>query len=271
VNAFSLALSDVFTRGAERRLDLETERETIALAKGGDTDATIALVYAYAPALRGAVGQYRHAGGGSSDSGSLDVEDLRQAAILGFLEAISAFDPEQHQRLAALVTGYVADALTSSGAGPVAFTVPPRTLTRFYGILRAAGGDPVAAAELAPTYHMTSETFSAVLAAVREADSYDVLVAAQAGGDTVEAPAASLLAASPGPTIADAEERILVEAAFAAVGPLEESVVRLAYGFADYEALSDAEVAFRLGLSRPTAQRTRTGALVTMRSALGVA
>ena len=61
MNDFQAILSDIFDRGAEQRLSLEEERETIHAAKSGDEAATVALLYAYAPALRNAVARYTEA------------------------------------------------------------------------------------------------------------------------------------------------------------------------------------------------------------------
>lgn len=69
----------------------------------------------------------------------------------------------------------------------------------------------------------------------------------------------------------DVEDRLLVEAAFAAVDDLEEEVCRLAYGFSDYDPIPDSEVGYGLGLSRPKVQRVRASALGKMRDAAGVA
>ena len=267
--SFDNILADIFDRRAEKNLTVEEERDAILAAKDGDQDATVDLLLAYAPALRNAAGQYRNAGGVWSE-GPRDphaAEDLRSAAILGLLEAIQAFDPEVHIRLAAVVKGNLANALQASVVSPVAFSVPSRTLKRFYMILRKAGGDVVKGAELAPQYEMTVSTFMDVLAAVRSADL------ALPSGEDDQATIAAWEAAKPvwGVEPDSAEDELLVEVAFASVDEMEGDVCRLAYGFADYEPVPDAEIAHRMGLSRQKAQRVRSGALGKMRNALGVA
>ncbi|GAA2230476.1 hypothetical protein N1031_07085 [Herbiconiux moechotypicola] len=266
MNSFQSVLSDVFDRAQERRLSVDDERVAIAKAKLGDDSATIELVYAYAAALRNAVAQYRHAGGADA-SDSYSSEDLRSAAVTGLIEAIQAFDPEHHERLAAVVSGYVHDSISTNVLGPVAFAVPARSLKRFYGILRAAEGNVFEAAKLAPEFEMRTETFAAILAAVRDVSSYDSLTTSGVD-DLAPEPAAYPIWES---GTADAEDRVLVEAAFAAVDTLEADVCRLAYGFTDYEPVPDAEIGHRLGLSRQKTQRTRTSALTKMREALAVA
>lgn len=277
MSALFAALSDVFQNGQGEKLPLDEERATIALAKAGDEAATIKLVYAYAFALRMGVGSHRHAGG----AGTTDVDDLRQSALLGLLEAIHAFNPEVHHRLAATVRGYIADAIAGSGATPVALSVPERTLKRFYGILREADGDTVKAAELAPERSMTAETFLAVLEAVRNTTSLD---AGTDGMHSSPRPGGYGFGegsddsyglhgheSAPRDPAAAVEDRVLVDAALRAVEGTESEVVGLRYGFTEYNPLPDAEIGERLGLSRQKVQRTATSALVRMRSALGVA
>jgi DNA-directed RNA polymerase specialized sigma subunit len=272
MNNFSTVLSDVFDRGIERGFEsLDDERVAIAKAKLGDQDATLALIYAYAPRLRAVVGSYRYAGGvwaGDAHDPHM-AGDLRMAAVEGFIEAIHAFDPDVHHRLAAVVGGYVVNSLATYLVSPVAVTVPARTLKRFYGILREADGDPVKGAALAPSREMKVETFLAVLDAVRSADFAVTEDDEDDEGDSRR----SVSSASPvwDGRYADAEDRVLVEAAFRAVEPLEGDVTRLAYGFADYDPVPDAEIGARMGLSRQKTQRLRSSALGKMREALGVA
>lgn len=261
-------LTDVFDRRAEVRLSLEDEREALAAAQGGDADATLRLVLAYAPALRNGVAAFTRA---TADGASRqDLDDVRSQAVLGLLEAIQAFDPERHERLAALAPGHIRNAVATEAAGVSSFTVPERTLKRFFGILRAADGNVYEAARIAPSMEMRAETFLAVLAAVRNVGSLDAALdaAAESGEDSW-----GFVDARPlwDGSEADADDRVLVETAFEAVGPLEADVTRLAFGFSDFDPVPDAEIGHRLGFSRAKVQRTRSSALTKMRSALGVA
>jgi DNA-directed RNA polymerase specialized sigma subunit len=276
MTALHTVLTDVFDRGVERRLSVEDERTTLTLAKQGDSDATVALIYAYAAALRGAVGALRHAGGGWSADGhdASTTDDLRGAALLGFMEAIQAFDTEVHDRLAAVVAGNLRDALSSHGlTGPIAFSVPDRTRKRFFFILRAAHGDYDLAADLAPQYEMSRESFLSIRSAVADTSSFEVLVDGEGESPRSREEAAWGGEAHPlwEGAFADAEDAILVDAAFAAVDTFERDVCRLAYGFSEHDTVPDAEIAARLGYSRPKIQRTRAAALTKMRSALGAA
>jgi RNA polymerase sigma factor (sigma-70 family) len=264
MSALFTALTDVFQNGQGEKLPLEAERAAILSAQAGDEEATISLVYAYAFALRMGVAQYRHAGG----AGTAEVDDLRQSALLGLLEAIHAFDPETHHRLAATIGGYIADAIAGSGAAPIALAVPERTLKRFYGILREAEGDVVRGAELAPSHAMTAETFRAVLEAVRNVTSYDAETTHEEDTRGASVTAGTATAVD---SIAEVEDAILVANALEAIEGVEEDVVGLRYGFTEYNPLSDAEIGERLELSRQKVQRTAMSALGKMRSRLGVA
>lgn len=267
---FDKALCDIFDRRVTTgKLPLKKEREAIRAAKRGDDAATLKLLYAYACALRKVSGRYRGAGGawagGPWDSGL--AADRRMAAVEGFLEALYAFDLDGiHSRLAATVEGYVANSISTAVVAPVAMNVPERTLKRFYSILRKADGDPVKGAILAPRYSMTAETFNSVLTALRGTRSLD-----DPGDDAPNGGPSRIEASVCGPDYYDdVEDRLLVEAAFAAVDDLEEEVCRLAYGFSDCDPIPDSEVGYRLGLSRPKVQRVRASALGKMRDAVGV-
>lgn len=271
MSTYTAALTDVFDRGAEKRLTRDEEIAAIQAAKVGDEAATIALIYAYAPTLRNSIRRYKFSGVVWGDDTAaipvMDRDDARSMAVLGLLEAVEAFDEEKHDRLAGIVGGYVTDSLSRGMATMVPISVPSRTLKRFFGILRHANGDVVRARQIAPDFAMARDTFDDVLAAVRHVDDLDASSESDEGD---EGPALIDAARSIWETPDDAENRVLVEAAFEAVTSQEKAVVRIAYGFEDPEAQPDAEVAHRLGLSRQKAQRLRTGALVKMRQALGV-
>lgn len=262
-------LTDIFVRNIEHRFEsAEAEREAIAAAKLGDEAATIAIMYAYAPAMRNGMAHFRYAGGVWSEGFRADhlTQELRSLAVHGLIEAIHAFNPEVHHRLASIAAKRIIQEMAEL-VGPVAFTVPTRTLTRFYSILRKADGDPVKAAAIATKHSMTVETFMDVLSAVR---TTNLELASDEEDDS--AMLARWEAARPvwSRTEDAAEDALLVEAAFDAVDDLEEEVCRLSYGFSDYDPVPDAEIGHRLGFSRAKAQRTRSSALGKMRDALAV-
>jgi DNA-directed RNA polymerase specialized sigma subunit len=264
---FDSVLTEIFDRRAEKRLTVEEERATIAEAQAGNEDAKIALFYAYAAALRNGLKWYTRALPTVPQAGDLD--DVRQSAVMGLLEAIAAFRPDVHTRLAALASGYITNAVSVHSQAASGFSVPERTMKRFFGILRQAEGNVDEAIKIAPSHKMTVETFLAVLSAVRNVDGLEELQGASedGSGSGREVEARSIF----GDTVADAEDAVLVEVAFSAVDDLEGDVCRFSYGFNDYDPVPDAEIADRLGFSRAKAQRVRAGALGKMRLALGVA
>lgn len=263
------ALTDIFSRNAERRFEsAEAERDAILAAKKGDEQATLDLMYAYAPALRNGVKWYTRAIPSVDRADGL--EEIHSVAIFGLLEAIAAFDADAgYDRLAATIGEYVANAVAEHAQAVCGLTVPSRTLKRFFSILRKAEGNVYEAAALAPQYLMKRETFLAVLSAVRST-SLDAVASVgdeDHGDDAV--PSEGLLPILD--AYEEANQRMEIEAAFAAVDDLERSVTRLAYGFETYgDPVPDAEVAHELGISRQKAQRTRSSALGKMRNALAV-
>ncbi|WP_050053685.1 sigma factor [Pseudarthrobacter siccitolerans] len=265
--SFDSVIADIFDRRAEKRVSLEEERELLAAAQAGNEDAKISLFYAYAAALRNGVKWYTRAQ--SSVPQAADLDDVRQAVVMGLLEAIQAFDPEKHDRLAAIAAKYITNAVSVQSQDASGFSIPERTMKRFFGILRKADGNVFEAARIAPEHEMTAETFLSVLSAVRNVEGLEALT--DGGEDSTGAPREIEARSIFGDPAADAEDAVLVELAFSAVDDLEGAVCRLSYGFADYEPLPDVEVAHRLGLSRPKTQRVRAGALGKMRQALGVA
>lgn len=270
---YSKALTDIFSRNAERRFEsAEAERDAILAAKKGDETATLDLMYAYAPALRNGVKWYTRAIPAVDRADNL--EEIHSVAVFGLLEAIAAFDPEAgYDRLAATIGEYVANTVAEHAQAVCGLTVPSRTLTRFFAILRKADGNVYEAAALAPKHHMTRETFLAVLSAVRSTSLDATHTVDDNNGDywngESSATAESIL------PVLDAYEavttRLEVEAAFAAVDDVEEKVCRLAYGFETYgDPVPDGEIAHKLSMTRPTVQRRRASALGKMREALTV-
>ena len=274
MSTFDKTLCDIFDRRVTAgRLPLAEERAAIRAAQSGDEAATLKLLHAYAFALRQATGLYRRAvGAGARPGESGTAADLRIAAVEGLLEAICAFDLDgPYSRLAATAEWYIADSVGAAIA-PAGLNVPGRTLKRFFSILREAGGDPVQGAVLAPRFCMTAETFGSVLAALRSPRSLDGPDGnASDGGGAGDSRNRPEIPGSGRDCYGEVEDMLLVEAAFAAVPDLEETVCRLAYGFSDDGPVPDAEIARRLGLSRPKVQRIRACALQRMRSAVGAA
>ncbi len=264
--SFDSVITEIFDRRAEKRFTVEEERELLQAAQSGDEAAKIEILFAYAPALRNGLTWFTRAQ--ASAPQAADLDDVRQSAVMGLLEAIVAFQPDTHNRLAAIASKYITNAVSVHSQDASGFTIPERTMKRFFGILRLAEGNVGEAVKLAPQHEMKAETFLAVLQAVRNVDGLEAL---QGDGDSSGSGHEVACSSIFGDSVADAEDAVLVEVAFSAVDDLETDVCRLSYGFADYDPVSDAEVGHRLGLSRAKAQRVRAGALGKMRQALGVA
>lgn len=267
-------LDAIFTyTDADLSLTEQEEAETIEAARAGDSDAVLRLATAYGPALRAAVSNFasgvkggRDTGGTGLGTSAFEVGDVQSTVLVGFMETIREHDPAVSPRLAGTIRRRIARELADLFAETMPFTVPERTLSRFYGILRDAEGDLDAAERIAEERGMTPETFRDVYAAVRATGSLDGLLAeaAESGAGFTASPVVS---AAP---IVDVEDRILVDVAFRAVDDDEARICGLAYGFTEYDPQPDAEIAHRMGLTRPTVQRKRGKALGKMRKALGV-
>lgn len=190
------------------RIPAGEESAVIEAAQAGDETATLRLLTAYMPALRAAVSRYE----------SLSIDDARQAAIIGFMEAVHAFrrGANEADLLAGILRQYLHDALTSATSDATGgFSVPTRTMKRYFGILARANGDHFEAAKLAPDYEMTEDTWWSVYTAIGAEDSLEGALEAK-GSDSMS-PVSSEVA---GPReIADAEDRVLCDLAFRSVSP----------------------------------------------------
>jgi DNA-directed RNA polymerase specialized sigma subunit len=236
----------------------EEETALIAAARLGDEAATLRLFAAYVPVLRDAAARAPH---------SLEFEDARQAAILGFLDAVQRANGP---RLAGVIRERVTASVTAaaSEADP-GFAVPERTKRRALTILAEAEGNLDAALALAPKYDMRPDTLLAVWTALNNVRSLEAsIVHAQPreGIAAYEPPMEPLWSDR---EVTDVSDRDLVRKAFNAVNTLESDVCRMAYGFTEPDPIPDAEIGFRLGFGRVRIWRVRHGALDKMRSALG--
>lgn len=240
---------------------IDTDAEEAALiqeAQAGSEPAKLRLLASYMPRLRSAVARYTR---------TLSLDDARSAALMGFLEALAGHDVGVSPRLASNLQYRLADAFNKEVAQVNAgVTVPYRTLQRWYGVVAEAGGDYAEAARIAPRFAMTEETFWAVFSALFQGASLNAVI--ESHGDASQVSVGALAALR---DVSDAEDRVLVDHAFKAIGAEETVVVSYAYGFADYGTPQpDAEIGFRTGHSRLWAHRTRHRALGKMREALGV-
>lgn len=275
LNVFTYTDADLsLTEAEEARLIKVAQGIPAIFGTAGIEAAKTRLMEAYGPAIRAAVSRFK--GGvfdgqlspSASDYGtaSRSIEDLQSAALVGFLEAIADHDPEQNPRLAGHLVHRLNRALSEEVEAAPAFAIPTRTLSRFYGIVRAADGDLDAAENLAGGFGMSREVFRDVRAAVGSSSLDDML-------DESEDSRSQGLTASPvyAPSpVVDVEDRILVDMAFAAMNDDEARICEMAYGFTTYgEPLSDDAIGAHIGASRPAVQRRRNKALTKSRKALG--
>lgn len=255
-------LRDVFEQGAERRIaDPAEERELIARAQLGEEAATVALIYAYAPALRRAAREH---------ADTLGAEDARSSAIEGLLVAVAEWDADKvgrEPRLAGNVARTLARTLGSQAGREANLAIPTRSLQRFYAVLRAAGGDVQLGEKLAAEHELRPSSFRMIAEAVF-ADSLEELTATDTeSGPSVEGEARPLWSTSDG--FSEVEDRIVSELALDALDDRERAVIVASFGLLGGEPMSDSEVAEELGMTKPTVQRVRTAALATMRQATG--
>lgn len=243
-------------------MDLHAETRLILAAQAGDTAAAETLLAEFAPAIKAAARRYGAALG----------EDAEQEATCAFLELVRGFDTYGGLRLAQVVARSIAPVVAAAAAGEEALTIPPREYRRFLALLASAGGDVSAAAELATggRHGLTRTAFLAILAATRGTDSLDAGL-----GEEVPADSRPMHSVWRPTQPTDAE---IADAHFAlgVLGDRERMLCKLAYGFVEDRAMSDAEVAERMPVptvrgrawTQQSVNRTRNAALAVMREAL---
>lgn len=250
-------IEKVFDGGAAARFeDVDEMRDTIDAAKAGAEWATERLLLVYGQALRGVLRSYR---------GTLDDDDARSTVLLALVEAVASYDaPDDEGGLfLAHLTTTAQRLLSEAAARETSLAIAPRTLQRFHGIMRRAEGDVAEALRICSDHRMPRETFLAVLEAVQSES-----IEGSDDGARIAHEARPLWQGTD--AFADAEDRLLVAAAFEVVDDVEEGVIRDAYGFSDYRPLPDGVIAEKRGMTRPTVQRRRASGLSKMRDALAV-
>lgn len=259
MNSLQTVFHHIFNNGISQEITSEREADLIIKAKGGNDEALVDLMFAYGPALRTAYYTYS----------SIDADERQGAIVAGMYEAIWSFDVNKGARLAATLPHSLQEALSTSAGHQNIFNVPKRTLSRFFNILRAAEGDSKKALTLCEGKGMSRMTYLLILQAVQTPELLEILTGLgdDERGNYLESHAISITTAEP---IND-EDDDLLEVAWASVEPVEEQVVRHAYGFESYgDPQTDDEVGEALGFGRMTANRTRHKALTKMRIAVGV-
>lgn len=135
------------------QLEVELEQELIAKAKAGNNEATKTLLEQYGPALKAA--KYKA-------GGSLDHSEAESAVNAAFAEALFRFDPAKHSRLATLIKNLLAQETSYESSTKLAVSIPERTLSRYWNIMRKANMNASKAVKIAPDNGMSTVIFSSI-------------------------------------------------------------------------------------------------------------
>lgn len=222
-------------------LSVTEESALILKAQGGDQSAAWALVEAFDPWLRKLARQHVR-------TDAAPFADLLQEARLALFLAVERVDP-RGGRLATQAHKWVVGAIRDESY-PTALSIPPRTFRRYWAV-RAAASTPDAAALLAPSMGLSTESFWTIFSSTSSTTD---------AAATEVAESEELRDALRRYEVADLMDR-------AALDEKERSVVDAYFGLTSGRPMLDIEVADTLGLSRSSVQRVRVLALEKMTAA----
>lgn len=260
VATYGDVITAVFQHGVSTRTSVETERDLIGQAQDGDQTAAEILVLIYGSAL---------AANHHARPSHVPAEDSVSALLARFWELVQTIELDRYDTIGNTVAEWLRDASAEAQAEQWSVRVPTRTLKRFWGIVRKAGGDFNVAADLAPQYEMSADTFWSV---------WQVVVGRRTADPDV-------LYTQPRDDYAALDDYMAAHAALRALDGRELDVSRHAYGFVTGDPMTDGEIVeamserdlpadeFARGdrvVSRPTVQRERARGLERMRAALAV-
>lgn len=232
------------------------EHELIRLARSGCNESTLTLLTVYAPLIRNAF---------HKRDKSTDPDEVKGAILLGFVQALTDFDPDRHRRLAAVLPHNVRRQVSEVASDTGSFTIPERTYQRWVSITRQAGGSTARGMVLAPELGMPTSTYLDVLGALRATQSVEDVLTEYAR------PLHPIRCETP---IAETDSKLvaLVFSEKTGLTHKETEVLRHSYGWysADGTPKTDDHVGHDLELSRPTVQRHRVKALDKGRRRLGL-
>lgn len=134
------------------QLELEHELELIYRVREGDNVAAETLLKQYLPALKAA----------QRKAIALDKSEAESATQAAFIEAIWRFDEAKHTRLAGAIKSALLQEVDHETKTKQAFTVPARSLSRYWKILREADNDPSLAADIAEQFGMMRSTWLSI-------------------------------------------------------------------------------------------------------------
>ena len=241
-----------------RIADEAEERKLIAAAQSRNSEATERLLLAYSPIIRRGFSTWLKATGKRKDS--VDADDARGEYILAFLEAVYEFDlGGKYDRIAGVSSWFLAAASERMAATQAtAYSVPKRTLRRFFEVLRLADGNVDEAAGLAPKKGMSTGVFWSILEALR------------GGNDTDGTEPFDHIASATTTQQTSVDDQLMALAALAAMKEEERQYNRLFHGFDTYNTMSDAEIAEHVGAPKSTVQWKRAAGIHAARVRLGV-
>jgi len=265
-------IREIFDRHVEvEPPSVEEEAVLIQAAQDGDPEASVAIFYLYAPAMRGAALRALAPLGHSATLAQR--EEARSLAVLGIMEAIAKHDVSRGTRLASTAKFTLREAYDEiDWAGTSPFSIPSKTVRRFFALMAAADQDLDVALEICLQHKLTPETTLALYRALRAAGSYDAL--SQDDGEEMDDALtyASSLWDGDVDDIVEAEEAIMVRDALAVLEDDEEDAVRLLYGFDtdDGQPLTETLAGMAMGKTRTVVRKLKASAMPKMRAALGV-
>jgi len=272
-------------------LSVARQAELIAAAQSAPVelfvseDGTESLRYGYSPASENALEELVRSflpviSKEARRSKRLDFEDAEATLLAEFVATVRLHDLASpvpfSKTIGTILSRKISDTDRTSDLVPVKESVA----VYYWRLMHRHDYDVAAAYEEVKTTAngIAPATFLAVHAIVSGVDSIDVSIGAADAGDEAAVRAASL-----GRSFEDRVAlRAEVDWLFTLVDDRAESVLRLVFGFADSatetfrlahgfqigEELTDAQAAYVLGITRPTAQRDRVKALAVMRSAI---
>ncbi len=229
---------------------MAAEAELWARARAGDKRARARLVDRHLPLARAVAARFGAAGPGR--------DDLLQAAALGLVEAVAAFDPDRGTSFSTFavprILGEVRDALRrhSGLGGSRALVARAARLRVVQGRLRQTLGREPAAGDLCAALGWSRSELAEVAGALEPALSFDAAAA--------ELP--PRLARSPEAEVVD---RLALASAMATLPPLERRVIALRY----IGRLSQRQVADVVGVGQSQVSRRERRGLRRLWRSLG--
>lgn len=253
-------------------LDPDAELALITAAQAGSADAMTTLITSHLRFLRSEARKYAAA------EPLIQEDDLVSAGVEAVMTAVRSYDPSRGARLLTHARPSIGLAMAEEVATTGrTISVPGRSLRKYRKAIRETDSIDAARTLAHSKDGMDPSTFDAIHHAMAGGQSLDAGLTSQ-GADTfgdvqisgsecdpsLSTDQPLLGARGPAPE-ASAVTADLASRALAALGSDGRSRQIVALAYLSGEDLSDAQIAERLGLSRPTVTRVRNAALDVMR------